>query len=101
MPIRLIKEFTRNFNEKQYAFYQSAINLYTKPVNQKPADKDRIYNIHKPFNRCVAKGKAHMQYEFGKVGLVTTANEKKSFSELNHFYKLLTTVKPSNHFWNE
>lgn len=59
IAMRLIRELTRNFSEKQHAFYQSEINLYIKAVNQKRGDKDKIYSIHKPFIRCIAKGKAH------------------------------------------
>lgn len=48
--------------------------MYTKAVTQKRNDKDKIYSLHKPFTRCIAKGKAHKPYEFGnKVGLVTTS----------------------------
>ena len=39
----------------------------------KRTDKDKIYSLHKPFTACIAKGKAHKQYEFGnKIGLITT-----------------------------
>ena len=78
IAMRLIPELERNFNEEQQAFYQPAIDLYTKVVDQKRGDKDKIYSIHKPFTRCIAKGKAHKQYEFGnKIGLITTANKGK------------------------
>ena len=34
----------------------------------------KIYSVHVPEVECIAKGKAHKQYEFGvKVGLVTTS----------------------------
>jgi IS5 family transposase len=47
-------------------------------VNQQQGDKDKIYSIHKPFTKCIAKGKAHKQYEFGnKVGLITTGKKGK------------------------
>lgn len=76
IALRLVRELERNFNEEQKAFYRPAIELYAKVVNQKRNDKDKIYSIHKPFTRCIAKGKAHRQYEFGnKVGLITTANK--------------------------
>ena len=40
---------------------------------QKRSDKNKIYSLHKPFTSCIAKGKAHKQYEFGnKIGLTTT-----------------------------
>ena len=53
--------------------YHDDFKLYYKVLNQKRTDKDKIYSIHKPFTACIAKGKAHKQYEFGnKVGLTTT-----------------------------
>lgn len=78
IAIRLIRELERNFNEAQRLCYKDLMILYTKAVTQKRNDSDKIYSIHKPFTRCIAKGKAHKQYEFGnKVGLITTANEGK------------------------
>ena len=39
-------------------------------------DPPKIYSVHAPEVECIAKGKAHKQYEFGvKVGLVTTSKE--------------------------
>ena len=76
--MRLIRELQRNFNAEQQEFYKDLMTLYTKVVTQKRNDADKIYSIHKPFTRCIAKGKAHSQYEFGnKVGLITTANKGK------------------------
>ena len=47
--------------------------MYTKVLAQKRTDKNKIYSLHKPFTSCIAKGKAHKQYEFGnKIGLITT-----------------------------
>jgi len=57
IAMRLIRDLERNFNEEQRAFYQPAIDLYTKVVNQKRGDKNKIYSIHKPFTRCLAKEK--------------------------------------------
>ncbi len=43
-------------------------------LNQKRTDSDKIYSLYKPFTACIAKGKAHKQYEFGtKVGIITTS----------------------------
>lgn len=78
IAMRLIRELQRNFNAEQQEFYKDLMTLYTKVVTQKRNDADKIYSIHKPFTRCIAKGKAHSQYEFGnKVGLITTANKDK------------------------
>ncbi|WP_277631833.1 IS5 family transposase [Avrilella dinanensis] len=78
IALRLIRELERNFNEEQKEIYREKLALYTKTVTQKRNDSNKIYSIHKPFTRCIAKGKAHKQYEFGnKVGLITTANRGK------------------------
>ena len=78
IAMRLIRELERNFNTEQREFYKDLIKLYTQSITQKRNDTDKIYSIHKPFTRCIAKGKAHKQYEFGnKVGLITTANKGK------------------------
>lgn len=78
IAMRLIRELQRNFNAEQQEFYKDLMTLYTKVVTQKRNDADKIYSIHKPFTRCIAKGKAHSPYEFGnKVGLITTANKGK------------------------
>lgn|SRR5690606_17773225 len=78
IAMRLIRELERNFTAEQQEFYRESMELYTKAVTQKRNDTDKVYSIHKPFTRCIAKGKAHKQYEFGnKVGLVTTSNKGK------------------------
>ena len=78
IAMRLIRELERNFTTEQQERYKDLLALYSKSVTQKRNDKDKIYSIHKPFTQCVAKGKAHKQYEFGnKVGLVTTSNKGK------------------------
>lgn len=74
--LRLLRELERNFPEEQKGYYKESLALYTKAVTQKRNDKDKIYSLHKPFTRCIAKGKAHKPYEFGnKVGLITTSNK--------------------------
>ncbi|WP_447951060.1 IS5 family transposase [Chryseobacterium koreense] len=78
IAMRLIRELERNFTAEQQEFYKESMALYTKAVTQKRNDTDKVYSIHKPFTRCIAKGKAHKQYEFGnKVGLITTSNKGK------------------------
>ena len=58
--------------------YKKELEICKRAVNQQKNDKDKIYSIHKPFTRCIAKGKAHKQYEFGnKVGLIATGKEGK------------------------
>ena len=71
---RLIRELERELTTDQLRIYQNELNVYKQIIEQKKTDKDKIYSIHKPFTSCIAKGKAHKQYEFGnKVGLITTS----------------------------
>lgn len=75
---RLIRELERHFNTGQAERYREELMIYKKVITQKRKDKNKIYSIHKPFTRCIAKGKAHKPYEFGnKVGLVTTTKRKR------------------------
>lgn len=74
----LIRELERRMTDSQLQYYQKELSLYKQAVNQKKDDKEKIYSLHKPFTRCIAKGKAHKPYEFGnKVGLITTGKAGK------------------------
>jgi len=68
----MLRELDRKLTEEQKSFYKSKLELYKRAVNQHKNDKDKVYSFHKPFTKCIAKGKAHKPYEFGnKVGLMT------------------------------
>ena len=68
-----LRELTNKMNETQKKRYEKELALYQRAVNQQKNDKDKVYSLHKPFTRCIAKGKPHKQYEFGnKVGLIST-----------------------------
>ncbi|MFT7592229.1 MAG: IS5 family transposase [bacterium] len=70
---RLIRKLERNLPSHLLHAYQQELDLYYGVLAQKRTDKNKIYSLHKPFTACIAKGKAHKQYEFGnKVGLITT-----------------------------
>jgi IS5 family transposase len=67
-----LRELDRKMSEEQKKIYKEELEILIKIVNQHKNDKDKLYSIHKPFTKCIAKGKAHKQYEFGnKVGLIT------------------------------
>jgi len=73
---RLLRELGRKLPGEVLSGYQEELALYQKVLVQKRTDKDKIYSLHKPFSCCIAKGKAHKQYEFGnKVGLIATGRE--------------------------
>jgi IS5 family transposase len=69
---KMLRELDRKMTDTQNVDYQSEMKLYKQAVNQEKHDKDKIYSLHKPFTKCIAKGKPHKPYEFGnKVGLIT------------------------------
>ena len=80
-----LRELERKMNDRQRQRHEKEIEICKRAVNQQKSDNDKIYSIHKPFTRCIAKGKPHKQYEFGnKLGLVTTGKKGK---------KVITAIK--------
>jgi len=50
--------------------------LAGRNYSRQKKDKDKIYSVHEPEVKCIAKGKVHKKYEFGnKVGVVTTSKD--------------------------
>lgn len=49
------------------------LELAKRVKEQKPKDKNKLYSLHAPEVKCIAKGKARQPYEFGtKVSVATT-----------------------------
>jgi IS5 family transposase len=70
-----LRELERKMTPAQKEEYESDLTLYKRAANQQKGDKDKVYSLHKPFTKCIAKGKAHKQYEFGnKVGSIIGEN---------------------------
>ncbi|GHV93506.1 hypothetical protein AGMMS50268_40090 [Spirochaetia bacterium] len=80
-----IRDLKRKMSGAEKEAYRETVERYEKAVNQERNDREKVYSLHKPFTRCIAKGKAHKQYEFGnKVGIVVTGNQGR---------KIITAVK--------
>ena len=68
---RVVRELLKKLPNEVLQSYETELLLYQKILNQKKQDKNKTYSIHKPFTACIAKGKAHKQYEFGnKIGIM-------------------------------
>ena len=68
---RQIRELLRLLPPERLEYHKENLQRYQRVIDQKRADKDKIYSLHKPFTCCIAKGKAHKSYEFGnKIGLL-------------------------------
>ena len=68
---RVVRELLRKLPSEALKNYEEELLLYQKILGQKKEDKNKVYSTHKPFTSCIAKGKAHKQYEFGnKIGIM-------------------------------
>lgn len=55
---------------------KSLLILAKQVKDQQPKDKNKLYSLHAPEVKCIAKGKARQPYEFGtKVSVTTTLKE--------------------------
>ena len=73
---RVVRELHRKLPADAPPLAKEKLALFERALNQKRTDKDKIYSFHKPFTACIAKGKAHKQYEFGnKIGLAINPRE--------------------------
>lgn len=68
---RVIRELHNKLPDEVLPLYSDELSFYQQVLNQEKSDKNKVYSLHKSFTACIAKGKAHKQYEFGnKVGLM-------------------------------
>lgn len=68
---RQLRELRAKLGNNLNELLDKELSLYDRVLAQTRAGSNKIYSLHKPFTACIAKGKAHKQYEFGsKVGLV-------------------------------
>ncbi len=75
---RLPKEALLNGIETDFAMYE-------KVLSQQPKDKNKIYSLHEPKVYCMAKGKDHVQYEYGnKVSIASTAKSNIIVGVVSH-----------------
>jgi len=69
----LVRELERKLNSDSQERHQHDLNLFKKVLLQQRSDKNKIYSLHETEVACIAKGKAHKQYEFGsKVSIAIT-----------------------------
>ena len=62
---RLTRDLERKLNSEQLLQYEDQLIIFKKVLSQQKNDKNKIYSLHEPEVGCIAKGKAHKQYEFG------------------------------------
>lgn len=69
----LVRELERKLNSGSLQKHRADLDLFKKVLLQKRSDSNKIYSLHETEVACIAKGKAHKQYEFGsKVSIALT-----------------------------
>lgn len=70
---RLVRDIERKMTEEQAKKYQKELLIFKRVLKQERNSKDKIYSLHEPDVKCIAKGKESKQYEFGnKSSIVMT-----------------------------
>jgi len=54
---RVVRDLERKMNPEQYARHEQELLLYHRVINQERGDSNKIYSLHEPEVRCIAKGK--------------------------------------------
>lgn len=60
-------------SDEQLQTYAVDLTIFKLKLAEKKNSKNKIYSLHEPHTRCIAKGKESKQYEFGnKTSIVKT-----------------------------
>jgi transposase, IS5 family len=70
---RMTRELERGMNLEQKEKYEEILLIFNQILSQERDSKDKIYSIHEPHVKCIAKGKEAKKYEYGnKVSIAKT-----------------------------
>ncbi|MGA2822809.1 MAG: IS5 family transposase [Bacteroidales bacterium] len=62
---RQIRDIERKLSAEKLEQYATDIELFKQVISQHRYSKNNVYSLHEPHTSCIAKGKAHKEYEFG------------------------------------
>ncbi len=70
---KIMRDLLRKLEDQQYEKYKKKLNLFQIILTQQKNSTNKIYSIHQPHVKCIAKGKEAKKYEFGnKTSIVKT-----------------------------
>ena len=70
---RVVRDVDRKMNHQQKEKYEGLFHIFNKILLQSRKSDNKIYSIHQPHVKCIAKGKEAKKYEFGnKSSIVKT-----------------------------
>jgi transposase, IS5 family len=62
---KIYRDLYRKLDKEKRVYYQELFDIFEKVLAQQRESKDKIYSIHQPHVKCIAKGKVAKKYEFG------------------------------------
>lgn len=72
---RLLRDFERNACAWVRKAYRNDLDIIKRILQQIRHDKNKVYSLHDPGVLCIAKGKAHKRYEFGRKASIGILRE--------------------------
>jgi IS5 family transposase len=70
---RVVRDVDRKMDVPLKAKYERLFDIFNKILRQEKNSENKIYSIHQPHVKCIAKGKEAKKYEFGnKSSIVKT-----------------------------
>jgi len=70
---RVVRDIERKMNDEQLQKHAHELTIFKLILGQQKNSKNKIYSIHEPHTKCIAKGKESKPYEFGnKTSIVKT-----------------------------
>ena len=70
---KIYRDLYRKLDESQREDYKKLFHIFDKILAQEKSAKNKIYSIHQPHVKCIAKGKVAKKFEFGnKSSIVKT-----------------------------
>jgi len=73
---RVVRDVERKMDNNQKEKYAPQLDIFNKVLTQQRNSSDKVYSIHQPHVKCIAKGKEAKKYEFGNKSSI--AKTKKS-----------------------
>ncbi len=89
---RLLREIQRKMTAEQQKFYAEKFALCQRMLNQKRADKNKLYSLHEPHVYCMSKGKAQQRYEFGTKASITTTRDAEVLAQVKRLINRVPKV---------
>jgi IS5 family transposase len=70
---RVLRDIDRKMDTSQKYRYEELFDIFNKILAQEKNSENKIYSIHQPHVKCIAKGKEAKKFEFGnKSSIVKT-----------------------------